>query len=72
LMSLVESDPRSANAVLSLNENMEKFTLSFTKSNGLLIKTISEDLKPAIDGLIDVINTMRNDPMKPLKDLLSF
>lgn len=72
LMSVVQADPKSANAILGLNESMEKFALSLTNSNGALMTAINDGLKPAIEGLIDVLNTMRGDPLKPLKDLIPF
>jgi hypothetical protein len=60
LMSVVQADPASAGSILKLNESMEKFALSFTKSNGALMKAINDGLKPAIEGLIDAINLIRN------------
>lgn len=71
LLSTVERDPKSANAILSLNETMEKFALSFTKSNGLLITTIDEKLRPAIETLIEKFQEYSDDPAQAVRDLLS-
>ena len=72
LLSTVERDPASANAILSLNESMEKFALSFTKSNGLLIRSINEGLRPAIQTLIEKFEKYSDDPTQAVRDLISF
>ena len=71
LLSTVERDPASANAILSLNENMEKFALSFTKSNGLLIYAINDGLRPAIETLIEKFEQYSDDPTQMIRDLIS-
>lgn len=71
LLSTVERDPASANAILSLNESMEKFALSLTKSNGLLISAINEGLRPAIETLIEKFEQYSDDPTQAIRDLIS-
>ena len=73
LLRAVESDPKAVQGILELNETMEKFALSLTKSNGLLIRAISGEngLKPTVEKLIATMEQVGEDPMGFLKDLLN-
>jgi len=57
LISTVAQDPNSARAILVLNEKLEKFALSMTESNGVLIKVL-QGIEPAVDTLIEGINSI--------------
>ena len=65
-ITAVQQDQPSASVILDLNETMEQFALSLTKSNGLLVSTIREDLKPTMERLVEALS----DPTPYLKDLL--
>ena len=67
LISQVAKDADSAKLILELNTTMERFALSLTESNGLLMTTIRDDLKPAIDSLIEAFK----DPSEYIKKILA-
>ena len=68
MITAVAQDQATAQAIIDLNTEMEAFALSLTKSNGALVTAIRDDLRPAVDKLIEVFS----DPSEYLKKILDF
>ena len=75
LVSTVARDPSSARAILRINEQFEKFALSFTEGNSALIQGL-EAVQPVVTTLIEGIDDLRTmvsdvtDVMSKLKSFL--
>lgn len=75
LVSTVARDPSSAQAILRLNEQFEKFALSFTEGNSALIQGL-EAVQPVVTTLIEGVGDLRDmisdlqNVMRGIKDFL--